>query len=144
MFPEPFVCDFDIVNTDPNKEVTFNIIGWPGGAGSVRKNIATDEGLMPEWLKISHQQVGKGNALRDRHLVRFEVSSTDENGNVGTSIPAVAYAVFDIPRYNCAANTPTILARMLAGFIRTANSSDASPDYSSATANMKKFLNGEI
>jgi hypothetical protein len=139
MYTDPFVCDYD--STSPNTTQTFNRIQAPTvGQGSVYKNDETDAGTAPEWCKISHQVVGKGSAVRDRHLVRFELSSVDADDNVGTTAPAVAYAVFDIPRTNISATGPTVLARMLVGFLRGANADDSAPDY---TTNFAKLMNGE-
>lgn len=141
MYAEPFVCDYDSTVASGSTPQTFAVISFPTGRSSLRKNNAADTGALPEVMKVSHEVVGKGAGARDRHMIRFEVSSTDTDDNVGTTTPAVAYAVFDIPRLNCLTNTPTILARMLTGFLRGANADDGTPDY---TTNLAKLLNGEI
>jgi len=141
MYAEPLVLDYDASVASGNSEQTYNLISFPTGNSSVRKNAAADTGVLPEVMKISHQTVGKGTSMRDRHLVRFEVSSDDGDGNIGTTDPAVVYMVFDIPRSNCNGNTPTILARQLCGFLRDADADDTAPDYDT---NLAKLLNGEM
>lgn len=144
MYAEPFVCDYDGTVAVGNTPQTYNLISFPSGNASIRKNVLTDTGLLPEWMKISHQVVGKGEAVRDRHLIRFEQSSTDADDNVGTTLPCVAYIVMDVPRKNCLATTPLALVRQLVGFLRNANADDTAPDYTSAGCNWLKFLNSEM
>lgn len=51
----------------------------------------------PNKLVISHQQVGKGANMRDRHYLRLETLS-EETEVIGGKAPAVLYLVADIPR----------------------------------------------
>lgn len=139
MYTDPFVCPNDNVTPQPESR-TFNLINWPTPGSSLRKNTETDTGLFPEWMKISHQVVGKGDATRDRHMVRFEASSVDGTA-IGTHQPVVAYAVFDIPRAYKGTNIEYQLARLLVGFIRGTHQGEESPDY---TTNFAKLLNGEF
>lgn len=142
MYADPFVADVDTTVASGNTPQTYDLITLPQAGSSVRKNAAVDAGTWPEWLKISHQTVGKGVLTRDRHVVRFEISSDDGDGNIGTTTPAVAYVVFDLPRQNCGDNAAPNLARSLVGFLRTANFDDTNAAYGSGT-NFAKFLNGE-
>lgn len=142
MYAEPLVLDYDAIVSSGNSEQTYNLISFPSGTSSIRRNDGVDSGSIPERLKISHQVVGKGVSIRDRHLVRFELSSVDDDSNVGTTQSAVAYVVFDIPRLNIVpASATTILSRSLCGFLRDADSDDALPDYATNTA---KLANGEM
>jgi hypothetical protein len=141
MYAEPFVSDVDNTVASTLHTNTYNLISFPSGQASIRKNAATDDGSKVEVMRISHQVVGSGSSARDRHLVRFEVSSNDLNDDVGTTAPAVAYAVFDIPRVNLAEGAPETLARQLCGFLRGANADDEAPDYAT---NFAKLMNGEM
>lgn len=140
MYADPFTCTND-ANTGGTLSYTFDLITFPNvSSGSLRKNATTDAGTIPEWLKISHQTVGKGDLTRDRHLVRFEQSSVD-GSNIGTHLPSVAYVVFDIPRAFRSSTSPTVLARALCGFLRSVDAEASAPDY---TLNFGKLLNGEM
>jgi hypothetical protein len=66
------------------------------GNNSVRR-FSQAEPNMPKFLKISHNQVGKGQNARDRHLARIEGFVHDADG-IETHIPYALYAVADIPR----------------------------------------------
>lgn len=140
MYTEPLVSPND-ANTGGTLSYTFDLITFPNvSTGSLRKNAVADAGTTPEWLKISHQTVGKGDATRDRHLVRFEQSSVDGT-NIGTHLPSVAYVVFDIPRAYRSSTAPTVLARALVGFLRGVDADASTPDY---TTFFGKLLNGEM
>lgn len=138
MYSDPLVAKND--NKSPATESrTYNLVTNPYGVnGSVRKNAATDDGTFPEWCKISHQVAGRGNAIRDRHTVRFEASSVDGTA-IGTHAPCVAQVVFDIPRSYKAVNVEYQLVRQLVGFLRD-QIDDGIADY---TTNFAKLLNGE-
>jgi len=138
MYADPFVCPND--NVSPGVESrTYDLISFPTGSQSIRKNAATDDGLSPEWMKVSHQVVGKGDAIRDRHMVRFEASSVDGTA-IGTHQSVVAYAVFDIPRAYKGASIEYQLCRQLCGFLRGIKDGEISV----LTTNFAKLLNGEI
>lgn len=142
MYDEPLVTDYDHTVASGKTPQTYNLISFPSGNASVRKNVLVDDGTVPETMKVSHQVVGKGTAVRDRHLVRFEQSSDDGDGNIATTTPAVAYVVLDIPRQNIdVSEVPYALTRQLCGFLRGANADDTSPEY---TTNLWKLLNGEM
>lgn len=138
MYADPLVAKND--NKSPSVESrTYALTSFPTGSSSIRKNAETDTGLFPEWFKISHQVVGRGTAIRDRHMVRVEASSVDGTA-IGTHQPVIAYAVFDIPRSFKGANIEYQLVRQLVGWLRDAID-DGVSDY---TTNFARLLNGEF
>jgi hypothetical protein len=91
----------------------------------VTYDISTGFNGYPGFIALQHQVVGKGAAVRDRHLVRFESVSDDGDGNYGTLLPLLAYTVFDIPR-NGASRTAAAIkaAQTMSGFLRNAGQAD--------------------
>jgi len=138
MFTDPLTLDFDDTVASGDSEQIFTRTAWlPGGNGAVWMNTATDVADIPHIMKIAHSTAGSGVNLRDRRLIRFELSSINDESVVGLSLPAVAYVVYDIPRFNVAAAPLNRLTRMLCGFLRNADADDSGPTYAGNLTDIK-------
>lgn len=135
MFADPLVLTLDQASAATKNYVLIQ----NGGAGSLRVLDAVDDGVYPHFLKISHQVVGKGEAVRDRHLVRLETSSVDGT-SIGTKLPLVAYAVIDAPRAYINSSAMAAMNKSLTGLIRGATGT-ATPSWS---AFWDKLVRGEM
>lgn len=134
MFSDPFVCPIDN-GTSLTKSF---VLVQNGGAGVLRINSEADTGAYPHVLKVAHTVVGKGTAIRDRHLARFETSSVD-GSLIGTQLPLVGYLVVDFPRSCINSAASWDLLKTMSGFIRGI-SGNASPD---ASVVWDRFLRNE-
>jgi len=137
-FADPVTLAND--NTSPNNERIFDFIGSPGYKQSEYTLQGAPDATKACTMKISHQTVGQGTSIRDRHLLRFEAPSIDADDVIGLTASAVCYVVFDIPRNNVADSIAYTLARQLVGFLRDQYVTSDTPDY---TTNFAKLLSGQ-
>lgn len=120
MLPDPMITPtiHDQTGTPPEgwvesgileQGITWVLTGWDkSGTVRERSGYRLEQGAtpiseplyLPTQLKISHQTVGKGVAVRDRYLIRFETESRDPDGLTGTTEPLIMYTVVDLPRRN--------------------------------------------
>lgn len=83
----------DITVTGTSVAVTYSQISLVGGR-AVRRNPGLPLST-PDLLTISHQEVKRDNGRADRHMVRFDQSKQDAEGNLDT---AILYLVLEEPR----------------------------------------------
>jgi hypothetical protein len=90
----------------------------------------------PSVLRISHNTVGKGLSLRDRHLVRFETPIFVDNVQTGT---ASLYTVADFPRNGMNAEIAELLWKQLLGMLGGSSGNTA---YGFAPDDYQAFVRG--
>lgn len=136
MFADPAVLPKD-ASVDAQQNVNW-ILKELNGQSSVRF-IAGAANDYPELMKISHTTVGKGSAIRDRHLVRIE-SYGLTGGVKDKTIVASAYAVFDIPRVGVSSDN---VYRLWTHLIGTLRGKGGLVNYGDPAVFIDKFLRGE-
>lgn len=87
-----------------------------GRSQELRRNNYPADPEIPYLLKISHQEAGKGLAIRDRHMLRFETKCTTAD-DVETGPSGALYVVADFPRQNFSALQKEVLWKQLTGFL---------------------------
>lgn len=130
------------MDEDDSTDYPFGVVEWSGPKASIRKNQSS--GLTagtPKILRISHTRVGKGQAARDRHLVRIEANAVVDG--VETNTVVAGYAVFDVPVLGFNQGQVNEICSLLCGTIRGNNAStgDFSPDL---TLFFEKFVGGSF
>lgn len=111
MFADPVT--FHIIGVDAPNSASWALTGLSGNA-STRQYLAAGAGG-PKLARFSHSVVGKGDAVRDRHLVRFE-SYVVEDSIENPAKPISMYAVADIPRVGTTSTQKIALWRTFSGF----------------------------
>lgn len=111
MLPDPFNAD-KVVPSGAAVQQPFTQVSLSGGA-SVRKDLTSDDGG-PKVMKLSHNTVGKGDSIRDRHLVRLEAYVVEDSVE-DQSKPIALYAVADIPRNGVTASQLSALWKQFTG-----------------------------
>lgn len=82
----------DVVIADSSSaNVTFSATSVSGGKAEYADSSRSIDS--PRILTVNHQDAGSGSAKRRRHLVRFDRTEVDAEGNTGT---ATVYAVIDV------------------------------------------------
>lgn len=121
MLPDPYNAHVDVSAVGSTTE-EFTVVENSGrNTERVCKGAAQGE---PQKLKIQHKTAGKGDAIRDRHLVRLE-SYVVEDGSENTAKPIVLYAVADIPRIGPTDTQLTAMFEQFVGLLRGASGDPA-------------------
>jgi hypothetical protein len=145
MFPDPVTIYAAAKSGElPNTTLDLDMSGYKTTYSPNGATYALDGGTaLPTKMVISHQQIGKGTAVRDRHYLRLETPS--EDGEViGSHAPAVLYVVADVPRNfkhdDTMANLVLNMIGVLAGYDASLTSSADKPDL---TNFVDRWLRGE-
>lgn len=112
MFADPYAANHDVSGAGGTKACSIVSVN---GTGTVRV-FTTPTTNYPEVMRISHTTVGKGQALRNRHLIRLE--KFQEDGAVKLSTSGALYMVADFPVFGFTATMQEKMLRQLVGIVR--------------------------
>jgi len=137
MLPDPYNGHVDI-SGGTETTTPYTVINMSGNAVD-RKNYSSAAGG-PRKLKISHTTAGKGDAKRDRHLVRLEAYVV-EDGIENPAKPIALFMVADIPQVGVTDSQKTQLFESFVGLVRGASGDAANEGDESEF--FTRFLGGE-
>lgn len=138
MLPDPFQAKFEAPSTS---EVVYPWTLMSMANGSSVRKVTDSTDVAAKIMKISHNTVGKGATLRNRHLVRLE-SYVVEDGNDVLTKPIALYAVADIPATGVTDAQMTSMFKQFVALLR--GSSGHAANNSSQTFFFDRWLAGEV